>query len=677
MEYNKRQMAPLIKKYQIDVEANTLFQRIIQMYEGQPNYQLWAVKVIFSKAATFDQLEIIHRWAANNKQLVKDLSKHNIVSYSSALSINQLMREINGLNKIAIIKNAISAFNTDQRRILTEGILSEDITPLKANTSSFISKWAELFANLNRIPSARKQKFLSNCSALHTLDRLEIALKACLQATYVWDKEDMLYFMHEKAPECEVIFNQGPYVILRIPDFKASKTLCGGGRTQWCITMQQEHWNSYSSSANGYMQYFYFDFSRKETDCFAHIGFTVEKGRGIITAQTCDNKSMLSAFTQGSEVQSIRTILDKCGVTMDSFLRLQKNTYYRWASNSLIEFVKQYPAEAAIAYADDTFVAINVMKSSIMQKIIGHTFIPYGMFNPNSANKIYLLFNFAVPYTKDDSIYAFCYSKDKYGSTSANKIINALGLEETDANSVFKHLGLKEDTFIGQEKLDSRILLHKYIDCDREDDAIELLHNEWDTIDINYEFNGTVPLFSAIMHQMSNLFKEIIRHPKFDSTLHDGYGETIFQTLEYAYGFDEVEMTPQEERKMEEMITIMLDCPSIDFNTLNINEDSALSIAAESPKMLWILKRLIARRDVNVNIVNDVNLTVLSNAIRNNNMEAVKLICMRPDLQITKYDRSVANDFKVDLNKFLYPSEAIFNNNQIDEHEMAVAIASR
>ena len=56
MTYNKKQMQPLIDKFQINPETNKLFIKIIEMYDNQPNYQIWAVKGVFSHAFDFDTL---------------------------------------------------------------------------------------------------------------------------------------------------------------------------------------------------------------------------------------------------------------------------------------------------------------------------------------------------------------------------------------------------------------------------------------------------------------------------------------------------------------------------------------------------------------------------------------------------------------------------------------------
>ena len=49
MAYNKKQMQPLIDKYGINAETNKLFNKVCDMFNGQSNYQIWAVRMIFSQ----------------------------------------------------------------------------------------------------------------------------------------------------------------------------------------------------------------------------------------------------------------------------------------------------------------------------------------------------------------------------------------------------------------------------------------------------------------------------------------------------------------------------------------------------------------------------------------------------------------------------------------------------
>ena len=130
MTYNKKQMQPLIDKYAINPETNKLFISICEMFDIQPNYQIWAVKMIFSKTMEIEQLETIHEWVSKNQTMVKLLEKQNIVSYSTKPLISQLFKEMQGLDKLSIVKNAINHFNTEQRKMLSENLLTKEFTPM-------------------------------------------------------------------------------------------------------------------------------------------------------------------------------------------------------------------------------------------------------------------------------------------------------------------------------------------------------------------------------------------------------------------------------------------------------------------------------------------------------------------------------------------------------------------
>ena len=98
--YSKKQIEPLIKKYAINPETNTLFKDIINMFADKPNYQVWALKTVFSHALTFDNLVHIKNWSEENKNHIKSLTKKNIVSYSTKRDLLSLLKEIDGLNQI-------------------------------------------------------------------------------------------------------------------------------------------------------------------------------------------------------------------------------------------------------------------------------------------------------------------------------------------------------------------------------------------------------------------------------------------------------------------------------------------------------------------------------------------------------------------------------------------------
>ena len=362
MTYNKKQMQPLIDKYQINPETNKLFINTLEMFDGQTNYQNWAVKMIFSQTLTFDELKEIHDWIVANQNAISKLEKKNIVSYTNKSGIAQLKKEMVGLEMLSFIKNIISHFNTDQKKMLTNTLLDKEYTPLEAYNNANLKKWYEVFRLFNKKPMARKNKFYSTCSAFKSCDKLLQAIENCLAESYEWDKDDLLVYIERNANDCEIVFNEGPIVIIRVPSFNSSHKLCGSGRTQWCITREPHFFSDYVTRYDGKRdQYFLFDFSRKETDCFAHVGFTVEGGSGIIIAQTCDNKDMMSDFKQGNETLSIHKLLAKIGVKTSKFIRLPKEIGFKWDIKSVVEMVKKNPQNYAIAFEGNNKLVLNIL----------------------------------------------------------------------------------------------------------------------------------------------------------------------------------------------------------------------------------------------------------------------------------------------------------------------------
>ena len=656
-------MQPLIDKYQINPETNKLFIGICEMFDGQPNYQIWAVKMVFSKTATFDEISEIHDWVTNNQGMVKLLEKQNIVSYSNKTALTQLKKEMNGLNKIALIKNIISHFNTDQRKILTEAILPKEYTALEASNSAVIRKWSDMFGKFSKLPMTRKNNVYTICSSIRNAGELETQIMNALSKKYDWNKEDMLAFMENNTKGCEVVFNQGPYVILRITNFDASKTLCGGGRTQWCITKQESYFKDYTNNGNR-DQYFFFDFSRKETDCFAHVGFTIDSGgRGVYCAQTCDNQSMIGDFRQGNEVLNFKKLMENVGVKMSLFMRLKGAFKFEWNIASVIDMLGKTPENFAIAFDNDNRLVVNVLSNTALQTLVGHTFINCSALPVNDSTKAYVILDFNLPLNDDKSIIAMGYYKDQYGTLSLNKMYDIFGNDITKSG-YFTTIGISQDSFLNREAIDPKILLHKYIDENDEISAIKLIEKEGKNFDVNYEFNNRIPVFSAVHNHMYNLFDKIVNHPKWDSSIEDGFGEPMLSSLIYLYGSEDVATSKEDEANLKRMMTSLIHSNSIDFNSKDFNNDTVIIIACEFSKMLWVVKSIIGNRKIDINVINDFDCSALSTCIRNKNLEALKLLGKRPDLKVREFDIKLAKQFNINLDEYIKPTESIFNDDK-------------
>lgn len=669
MNYNKKQMQPLIDKFQINPETNKLFNSVVEMFDGKPNYQTWAVKAIFNKAVTFAELSLIHKWAEKNQTMIKNLEKQNIVSYSSRPAIIQLQQEMRGMDMINTIKDVISHFNTDQRKILTESILPNEVKPLEAFKNSTILYWADVFSKFNRLPSARKNNFYTKASGIRNTSELQSLIVECLEATYTWDKEDMIAFMENNAKDCEIVFNQGPYVIVHVPSFESSKKLCGSGRTQWCITMEPSHFRDYVTP-HGHEkndQYFLFDFSRKETDCFAHIGFTVKKGQGIIYAQTCDNKEMIGDFkSQSGEVLNIHSVLDKIGAKMNQFIRMPKNKEFEWAIVSVLEYVQRNANSFAIVLEKENRVIINVLSNEALSSLINHTMITTQDFIVDDLHKVYVLLDFNLPFNDDNAVVAMSYIKDQYGLTSLAKMSNLFG-KDIMKDKYLNTVGIKDSDYINNKDIDPSVMLHKLINEGDEKGAIKLIEEQGKDFNVNFEFCMRLPIFSVVNNKMYDLFNVIINHPTFNPSFEDGFGDSILQSLLYMYGSDDISTSKEEEGHLKKMIEAIVKSKNFDFNVKDINNDTAINITCEYPKMAWITEELVKNKDVDINFKNDLDNSPLASAIRNHNVEGIAALGKRPDLVIGKKEKALAKTFSIDLNEFIKPTEDVFSERRVLE----------
>lgn len=661
MTYNKKQMQPLIDKYAINPETNKLFINVCEMFDNQPNYQIWAVKMIFSKTITIEELEEIHNWVTKNQTMVKLLDKQNIVSYSTKTLISQLFKEMKGLDRLAIIKDTINNFNTEQRKMLNDSLLPKDFTPLEAYNCSSIKKWAEFFTKFNRLPADRKKKCYSNCSRWKTINDLQTAILASLEESYTWNKEDFMAFLHNNAEDCEVVYDNDNFVIVHVGSFKSSKLLCGNNRTSWCITQQDSYWRQYVADHTNRDQYFLFDFSRKESDAFAHIGFTMENGRGFYCAQTCNNQDMKNGYSQGSERLTISQVLDKAGCKMSVFLRLNPLTNYKWDYESIVRFIKAHPNEFAIAFEKDGRLIVNVLASPGTRDLFGHTLISNGNYVVDTNNKVYVLIDTNLKYNDDKALIAMHYQKDQYGTLSLKRMSDPYNTDITK-NGYLSTIGITSDNYINREAIDPQVLLHKLIDENDEIGAIKLLEKEGKKFNVNYEFNQRVPIISAVNNKMYTLFEKLVSHPMFDSNIEDGFGETLLESLIYLYGSDEISASKEEETSLKRMIIAILKSDSYNFNAKDLNNDTAINIACEYPKMLWIVKALASKNNVDINVVNDFECAALGDCIRNKNLEALKVIGQRPDVKVREEDKKLAKTYGINLDEYIKPTESIFGS---------------
>lgn len=654
LNYSKKQIQPLIEKYAINPETNTTFAKIIKMFDGQPNYQLWGVKVVFSKAVRIEELEAIKSWADENPNLIKLLSKNgNIICYSSATDIITLRIETDGLSKISFVKNIISRFNTDQRKILTEVIEPDKLNGLTCHKNTKFNEWFDLFTKFNRLSASTKTNVIGRMSAVRDANEIKNLLKQSLKEKYAWNKEDLLSFVSNNTPKCNVIFNDKDVVILDVTNYNDSNTLCYG-RTSWCITSSESQWKNYVSS-KGNKQYFLFDFSKPESDELAHIGFTVNDSIGFHAAHSkSDGNLMNSGISYHGKHVNIQQALIKAGVKLGTFLKLKKNNNFKWDEKSLIKFVEGHNSDLAIAYSKGGRIIVNALTTQGFNYLCSHSFIKVSAMPITAETKCYVLFDFNLDSNDDKCIVVVYYKKDNYKIDTLNQSWDAYGTNLKDEKYLSK-LGIKTDEYLNREEVNPNILLHKLIDEGDEEGAIELIDSNKE-VDVNYVFNERRPIFSAIDAKMHRVVGKIIINDKFDSNVDDGFGESLIQNLLYTYYLDETnKLKPGNEANVKEMINAIVDSGKFDLNFIDDNDDTAINIACTDSKMNWLVEKLSARKDILVNCVNDIGWTALGNAIRHKNVEAIRILGKRPDLEIRERDMELASKLGIDLNNLIKP----------------------
>lgn len=200
---------------------------------------------------------------------------------------------------------------------------------------------------------------------------------------------------------------------------------------------------------------------------------------------------------------------------------------------------------------------------------------------------------------------------------------------------------------------EKEIKLHNLILEGNEKEAIELLKSD-ETIDVNFEYKQRSPIFSAVYEKMYDLFKIIVNRPNFNGNVEDGFGESLLQTLMYICFADELkEPNMNEVKKMvTNMVEDLLKLNSIDFSYQDINSDTALHVACDYLEGAWITEALIAKEDVNINAINDLDETPLATAIKRNNTEAIKLLSKRKDLIVRDVDVKKAEMNNIDLTEY-------------------------
>lgn len=655
INYSKKQINPLIEKYGIDVENNVVFKTIISMFNGATNYQIWAIKAIFEKAVDINTLNQIAEWGRQNGDDIKHLMRGNIVSYKTKEEIATLLEEMNGLDELRCVRNIVNKFNTRQRDMLREAAFGRIENGLSVRTSTNFKKWAKVLKSMDKLSKHRKEKLISTSSAIDDINFLYVHIERALNATYDWDREDMLSFMERNANDCTVVYDNNNVVVLDVPSFKSSQILCGNGRTGWCLTRDSKYFSNYVKDYKDAHQYFLFNFNYPEDHELAHIGFTVRKSNGITNAHSTGNASMLGDGVKvNGRYVNIHKALSDLSIGKSVFMPLDKIKSFKWTVESALEMINKNGSDLALGYNENGRLIINALTPRGVKLLIEHTMVNPSNCPVNSDNKVYIVLDMNLSATDDRSVVVMQYQKDRYRFDSLVGIRDAYGADLRQ-EKYLDSLGITTDKFLNREKIQSTILLHKLIDERQEAEAIELIKNEGVDFDVNFIFNNRKPIFTVIAHKMYSLFEVMVNHPQFNASTCDSYGESLLQSLMYQYSMYYAQGDKAECKSLKGLIDMIINNPNFDFNVQDTNLDTAINIACDKAELLWIVEKLVQNPHVNLNVVNDINCTSLGSALRKGNIEAVKLLGKRVDLVVREEDYELANGKGINLDDLIDP----------------------
>ena len=592
MNYSKKILQPLIDKYEITPECDLNFQDIIKMFDNKPTYQVWAIKMLYENGYDMTFLSYINDWVNKNKSFIKKLKRKNIVLYTTNKDIEMLTEEINAIDSVNKMKKVISEFNTTQRKLLSEEFAETLENPLLINEDNTLREYCKIFIKFNELSEERKANFFKKSSRLRNTEKIMDRIHKAVYEKYDWNKSDFLRYATNNTETCKVIHNKGPYLLITLSNFEDTAKLFGGGRTEWCIAMSEESYEDYVKQNS--TQYFIFDFSRKETNAFSHIGFTIADGEGIIFAQSGDNMSMIYDYNTGKETMNIYSVLEKIGIKLSSLIKIKRSRYYKWNCESLKEYVKKNEKVCQIKYDKQNVIILEVLSKNVLNELIKHTIIDKDFLEVNETTKVYVMFDFNLKYNDDNSIVVITCLPDDNGTYVVHKSQNIFAKHLKFYNDdPFKKYGIVEDDFIKEEPVDPTVLLHKFIEKNDEDSALRIIEKEGNSFNVNYVFNGKTPLFRAINKKMPNLFSSIINHPNFkDNGEYNSFCEPILTHCLYLYGSDNILLTDEEESFLKEVICTLIDSERINLNNKDINGDTALDFACRYPKLYWVAEKI-------------------------------------------------------------------------------------
>lgn len=298
---NKKLFANLFSSYcSVDSVYLKLF---FALAPESPNMIVWAANNLFKNDASLRKLCYLIDWGQRYKSLISKLSRGTITAYNDNRNIDLLINETINLRRKKRSNDAINSFNTKQKKML-KAKYEED------------PNIEHVLCRFNRLSPIKRNNFIRKVSTFETADEILTELSLMVNMHFNWNKEDFIKFITKgDGIHCSIVYDRDQYLLLSVDDYNSIRKVAKN--TNWCISKNMKYWYDYVDGHEGdAIQYILCDFSKKEDDHYAMIGFTSMYNRGITNAHNFVNKNIMSESAYGLSNSIIRT----SGLKLKSFI---------------------------------------------------------------------------------------------------------------------------------------------------------------------------------------------------------------------------------------------------------------------------------------------------------------------------------------------------------------------
>lgn len=372
LKTNSKLMVSLLDKYHVDL-YETAFKLIYIYSNGSKNFFQWGVNLYLKHGISIHTIKFILTWNDIYKQLVKKLKKGTITAYTNKNELLDLLYELTTLRREKRANDAISSFNTAQKKLLRENELDE-----KAIT---------ILANFSKLSETKRLNFIKKVSTINDFNELMSHLRHVTSTHFEWDRKSFIdYMTNVDGLNCEIIFENDDVILVKVNDYETIKQLAK--TTNWCISKNKSYWNNYISKRVGCnAQYMIFDFSKIEDDDLSIVGFTTTNNRGITAAHNFVNDDLMkgsginlltninnSFLKFNAQKKNIFSILDTCGIDIFMVTNYEKPKY-EWNCEDFLDHVYKVVDDenVTIIKNDGKQLVLSIFDENVGD-IFGHTY---------------------------------------------------------------------------------------------------------------------------------------------------------------------------------------------------------------------------------------------------------------------------------------------------------------